>query len=126
MNAATSTATVYIIDDDESVRRALRRLLRSAGFQCVGFASIQEFLMGGIESDKACAIVDIRLDQDSGLRIPGLLAARGCRLPVIFLTGSDSEELRERARSLGAAALLRKPVDDQALLDVTYWALGAR
>jgi FixJ family two-component response regulator len=126
VKAALPKATVYVVDDDESVRRAIGRLLKSAGLDYAGYASIEDFFAGDIASENACVIADIRLDRDDGMRIPGLLAERGVRLPVIFVTGSDSAELRARAQSLGAVALLRKPVDDQALLDVIRWGQKGR
>lgn len=125
MNAAVKTATIYVVDDDPSIQRALVRLMRSAGMECVAFASIEAFLAAEIAPGDACVIADVRLDHDDGLRIPQLLAERGSRLPVIFLTALDTQDTRSRAHQAGAVAFFRKPVDDQALIDIIHWALQA-
>jgi FixJ family two-component response regulator len=115
---------IYIVDDDASVRRAMQRLIRSAGMEVRAFASAQEFLDFESVSQNACMIVDIKLQGMSGLELQGELRARGYDLPVIFITGFDSPETREQAKKAGAAGYFRKPLDDQALLDTIQWALA--
>ena len=118
------TGTVYLIDDDESVLSALCRVLRINGLTCVPFSSIDAFLKAEIVTQDACVIADIRLDHEDGLEVPQRLADRGSRLPVIFLTAVDTEEVRAQAHEAGAVAFFRKPVDIQALIDAVRWAQG--
>ena len=114
---------IYIVDDDESVRRAMKRLIRSAGLEVRTFSSAQEFLDCKSINQSACMIVDIKLQGMSGLELYEELRARGSGLPVIFITGFDSPETRDQAKNAGAAGYFRKPIDDQALLDSIHWAL---
>lgn len=117
-------ATVYIVEDDASVRRAMSRLMRSAGLSEAAFANVEEFVAADIEDTNACVVADVRMPGASGLDLPEILAGRGNQLPVIFVTAQDTEVTRERARNVGAAGYFRKPVDDQALIDSIHWALS--
>jgi FixJ family two-component response regulator len=114
---------IYIVDDDESVRRAMKRLIRSAGMEVHTFTSAQEFLDFECINQNACMIVDIKLQGMSGLELQRELRAKGYDLPVIFITGFDSPETRQEAKKAGAAGYFRKPIDDHALLDSIKWAL---
>ncbi len=114
---------IYIVDDDESVRRAMKRLIRSAGMEVHTFTSGQEFLDFECINQNACMIVDIKLQGMSGLELQSELRAKGYDLPVIFITGFDSPETRQEAKKAGAAGYFRKPIDDHALLDSIKWAL---
>ena len=113
---------VYVIDDDESVRKALARLLRSASLRAETFSSPEEFLTGPRQEKDACVIADIRMPGSTGFDLQKAITAAGMRLPIIVVSASDDAQTRERARELGAAAFFRKPVDDQALLDAIWWA----
>ena len=124
MNAQVATPTVYVVDDDISIRRALPRLLRAVGMEAMAFDSLAALLAENLRRADVCVIADIRLDQEDGLELPRLLAARGLRLPVIFLTAVDTADMRERAFRAGGTALFCKPVDDQALIDAIRWALA--
>jgi FixJ family two-component response regulator len=115
---------VYLIDDDESVRRALQRLLRSAGIDVMAFASAEEFLQSGNLSQKACIVLDIQMRDLTGFDLQEKLASMGIRIPTIAVSALDDAGTRERARKLGAAAFFRKPVDGQALLDAIWWAIS--
>jgi len=115
---------IYIVDDDDSVRRAMKRLIRSAGMEARTFASAQEFLDFEFINRDACMIVDIKLQGMSGLELQEELRAKGSNLPVIFITGFDSPETRDQAKKAGAVGYFRKPIDDQALLDSIEWALA--
>jgi FixJ family two-component response regulator len=117
-------STVYVIDDDESVRKAFERLLRSANLEVETFSSVEEFLGIERQSDTACVIVDIRMPGLTGFNLQEKLASYGIRIPVIVISASDDVQTRERARELGAAAFFRKPIDDQALLDAVWWAIS--
>ncbi len=115
---------VYLIDDDESVRRALQRLLRSAGIDVMAFASAEEFLQSGNLSQRACIVVDIQMRGITGFELQERLASKEIRIPTIAVSALDDAGTRERARMLGAVAFFRKPVDGQALIDAIHWAMG--
>ena len=116
--------TIYIVDDDDSVRRALSRLLRSAGMDCESFSSGEALLDHLPDDARGCLIMDIRMTGLTGYDVQARLRKRGATIPVIALSAQDDVETRERARELGAMTFFRKPVDDQALLDAINWLLG--
>jgi FixJ family two-component response regulator len=117
-------STVYVIDDDESVRTALARLLRSANFNAETFASADEFLSSPRQKQNACILLDIRMTGSTGFDLQRKLISTGSAIPAIVISASDEELIREHARQLGAVAFFRKPVDDQALLDAILWAMA--
>jgi len=121
---AKKPSVVYVIDDDESVRRALARLLRSVGLDAETFSSADEFLNGPKQEKNSCILVDIRMPGSTGFDLQQKLGASDIRIPVIVISASDDAQIRERARELGAISFFRKPVDDQALLDAIYWAIS--
>jgi FixJ family two-component response regulator len=115
---------IAVVDDEESVRLALRRLLRSASLNVETFASGLEFLDSLKEHQPDCLVLDLHMPQVSGFAVQARLAERGLRVPTVVITGHDAEETRARALAGGAAAYLRKPVDDQALLDAINLAIN--
>ena len=115
---------IYIVDDDPSIRRAMKRLIRSTGMDVQVFSSAQEFLDYKYQKQNSCMIVDIRLEGKSGLELQKDLLATGSDLPMIFITGYDTQETRDQAKKSGAAGYFRKPIDDRALLDSIQWALA--
>ena len=121
---AKAAQAVYIVDSDESVRRAMKRLLHSAGLHVQSFASAGEFLRAECSYENACLIADVKVLEADGLELQAKLAESGCRIPVIFVTAYDNRLAREEARKMGAVAYFLKPVDDQALLDAIEWAFG--
>lgn len=123
--AATCPPVVYILDDDDSVRRALGRLIRSEGLRWEAFASGEAFLAGLPEHATGCVIMDIRMPGLTGYDVQQRLRSRGQSIPVIALSAQEDEDARTRARALGAVVFFRKPVDDQALLDSIHWLLEA-
>jgi FixJ family two-component response regulator len=112
-----SRLRISIVDDEQSVRKALRRLLGSAGFHVETFASGCEFLnsLGKLLPD--CVILDLDLAGLSGLEIQQQLRERSLKLPIIIITGRDDPGLGQRVRAAGAAACLYKPVDERVLLE---------
>ncbi len=122
----TPKAVVYIVDDDDSVRRAIRRLIRSAGMEVKAFASGGDFLASEFRDQNACMVADVRMPEMSGLELQRKLVERGLKLPVILITGYDTAATRNQARKLGGFGYFRKPVDDQALLDAIRWALSSQ
>ena len=114
--------TVFVVDDDESVRRALTRLLRSNGYQVVTFESAEDFLQSSSVPSNACLILDIRLPGMSGLDLYDNLACSGIKFPVIFITACDDSQLQEMAEKTGAVAYLRKPFGEESLLSALHLA----
>jgi FixJ family two-component response regulator len=108
--------TVYVIDDDESIRRALKRLLRSMGYHAVTFESAEDFMEATSCRGEGCLVLDIRLPGMTGLDLQEKLASSGAKSPVIFMTAHDNPHWQERAKKAGAVAYLRKPFDEQSLL----------
>jgi FixJ family two-component response regulator len=123
---AHKTTTIYVIDDDESVRRSFERLLRSAKLDAKTFSCAEEFLNSLRKSETGCIIMDLRMPGLTGFDLQKKIASQGIRMPVIVISASDDAQSRERARELGAVAFFRKPVDDQALLDAIFWAIGGK
>jgi FixJ family two-component response regulator len=115
--------TVFVVDDDRTVRQALARLLRSLGLHVETFASARELLTRPRPVGPACLILDMRLSGENGLRVQqALQAAEGC-LPIIFLSGYGTIPLCVQAMKQGAVDFLEKPVDDEALLAAVATAL---
>jgi FixJ family two-component response regulator len=107
---------VAVVDDEESVRRALERLLRSAGFQVETYPSGAEFLLSLPEHQPACVVLDLHMPDLGGLDVQLLIQRERFNVPVVFITGHDTPETRTRVIERGAKAYLRKPVDDKQLL----------
>ena len=118
-----SGATVFVVDDDPSVRRSLKRLIRSAGFSVESFASAQEFLGRPRPDIPGCLVLDIHMPEVSGLDLQDELATAEVNLPIIFLTGYGTVSASVRALKAGACDFLEKPVDDNTLLDVIHQAV---
>jgi FixJ family two-component response regulator len=116
--------TVYVVDDDESIRRALKRLLRSAGYHAVTFNSAEDFMETTSRRGQGCLVLDIRLPGMTGLDLQAKLAALGEKYPVIFMSAHDNPQWREMAKNAGAVAYLRKPFDEESLLDAIHLAGG--
>jgi FixJ family two-component response regulator len=116
-------ATVYVVDDDPSVRAGLARLIKSVGVTVKTFASAPEFLEQAVSEGPGCVIADLRMPAMSGLELQDQLQARHLNLPVIFLTGFGTVPASVRAMKRGAVDFLEKPVDDQVLLEAIFQAL---
>jgi len=114
---------VFLVDDDASVLKGLRRLLASAGLRVVAFESPQEFLEGLDRDAGGCVVLDHSMPGLTGLELQQALAARGSALPVIFLTGKGDIPTSVRAMKGGAADFLTKPVDGEVLLAAVRGAL---
>jgi FixJ family two-component response regulator len=100
--------TVFAVDDDAVVRRGLERLLRSAGLAVRSFASAQEYLDQGLD-EPGCLVLDVSMPKLSGLGLQAALAARGIRIPIVFLTGHADISMSVQAMKGGAADFLTKP-----------------
>jgi FixJ family two-component response regulator len=120
-----TTRLISIVDDDRSVRRALRRLVRSAGFTAETFASAEEFLSAAALVLTACLVLDIHLNGGmSGFELQARLTADRVVIPIIFISAHNDALTRERVKKAGAAAYLWKPFDDELLLDAIRGAVG--
>lgn len=117
-------STVFVVDDDPSVRGGLGRLFKTVGLAVETFASAREFLERPLAEEPACLVLDVRLPELSGLDLQAELARAGVAIPIIFLTGHASVPMSVRAMKAGAADFLEKPVDDQQLLDAVHRALA--
>jgi FixJ family two-component response regulator len=116
---------IYVVDDDASVRQALKMLLTSANMEVRTFEQAKDLLKCEFREEKVCLIADIKMKGLGGIELQQELAKRGIKIPTIFLTAVDSNEIRQQAKQAGAAGFFRKPVDDQALLDTIQWALSS-
>ncbi|MEM5789885.1 MAG: response regulator [Syntrophobacteraceae bacterium] len=119
-----SKTTICVIDDDESVRRALLRLLKSAGYSVKAHASARAFL--DCEICGSCLLIlDIQMPEIDGFELAGILSESGSKFPIIFITAQENPQLREKAMNSGAFAFLQKPFNGQELLDaVQRWISG--
>jgi CheY-like chemotaxis protein len=115
--AGITTSTVYVIDDDVSVRRSLARLLASIDLRVQTFASAEAFLAEVDRTAKGCLIVDVQLVGMSGPDLQSRMASVDWRMPVIAMSGSHDPQIEAEAMRLGATAFLRKPFDAQSLID---------
>jgi FixJ family two-component response regulator len=119
----TSDAIVFVIDDDESMREALKSLIRSVGLKVEAFASAHEFLQGRRPDLPACLILDVRMPGLSGLDLQRDLSEANIHIPIIFITGHGDIPMSVRAMKAGAVEFLTKPFRDQDLLDAIQQAL---
>jgi FixJ family two-component response regulator len=115
---------VFVVDDDEEVRKSLDRLLRSLGFRVETFASPEAFLERAPYDRPGCLVLDIRLPGRSGLELQEWLARTEASLPIVFITGYGDIPTSVRAMKAGAVDFLPKPFDDQMLLDAVEQALA--
>ncbi len=114
---AETKFVVFVVDDDESVRASLKLLIESVGYHVVTFKSAEDFLDSSFRGSPCCLILDIRLPGMSGFKLQEYLLNSQVQIPVIFITGHDRNRMEDEAMRLGAVAYLRKPFDEQCLLD---------
>jgi FixJ family two-component response regulator len=117
-------SVVHIVDDDESLRRALDSLLRSVGWDTKAYGSVRDFLDGKPQELAGCLVLDVRLPGVSGLDFQEQLAELGIHLPVILITGHGDIPMSVRAMKAGAVDFLSKPFRDQDMLDAVTAAMG--
>jgi len=107
---------ISIVDDDESVRTAMGRLVRSLGYNSSEFASAEAFLASPWLAETACLIADVQMPGMSGLDLQDALREQGNLLPIIFITAFPTDTIRKRAQAAGAVGFFGKPVDVQNLI----------
>jgi FixJ family two-component response regulator len=120
---AAGNPTVFIIDDDASIRAAIEGLLKSAGLRSQSFASPHEFLSSNRSDGPNCLILDVKLPGVSGLDLQRKLTEAGIHIPIIFITGYGDIPMSVRAMKSGAVEFLTKPFKDHDLLDAVQQAL---
>ena len=120
---AGNTPTVFVIDDDPSIRRAIEGLLKSEGLRSESFASTQEFLARAAADGPSCLVLDVQLPGLKGLDFQNQLASTGVDIPIIFITAHGDIPMTVRAMKSGAVEFLTKPFDDQILLNAVQLAL---
>lgn len=116
---------VAIVDDDESVRKALLCTMKAAGLPARAFASAEEYLASAEQDETGCLIADIRMPGMSGLELQARLEAERRQIPILFISAHGDEEMRLQALRAGAVEFLAKPFDRKVLLDYVRAALGS-
>ena len=107
---------ISIVDDDDSVRTALKSLIDSVGFRAEVFGSGEEFLKSPVVSQTDCLIVDVRMPGMTGLELQERLNASGASVPIVFISAHDDKEARARGLRAGAIDFLQKPFSEESLL----------
>ena len=116
---------VYVVDDDDLMRKGVVRLLKSSGLEATAFTSAEDFLAAEIEGDEpSCLVLDIQMPGLNGLELQDKLIARNYCMPIIFITGHGDIPLSVQAMKKGAIDFLKKPFDDMDLLDAIDAALA--
>jgi len=114
---------IMIVDDDGSMRRAARRLIKSSGFAVETFASAEDFLASGRLDATACLVLDVQMPGLNGLELQSRLISEGCQIPIVFITAYNDENAREQALRAGAVGYLVKPFEEADLLNGINLAL---
>ena len=113
---SAARALIHIVDDDESIRRSLRRLVESVGHTAVTYVSAQDFLTASLPDTPGCLVLDVQMPGLSGLDLQRQLSDSEAALPIIFLTGRGDIPMSVQAMKAGAVEFLTKPIDAPALL----------
>ena len=124
MTPAPYPARIAIVDDEDAVRKSLRRLLRVAGFEGMDYASGTEFLQACSNNWPHCALIDLQMPGLTGIETQERLTRAGIHLPVIIITAHADAVVRERCTALGIRALLLKPFDGEQLLSLIASIVG--
>jgi FixJ family two-component response regulator len=118
-------ATIFIVDDDEPVRRAVKRLIKVAGFKAETFGSAREFIDSGHYQSAGVLVLDVRMPGMSGLELQKYVTDSGSDMPIIFITAHEDVRARRMALEAGAIDFLKKPFEDRALMDAIQQALSS-
>jgi FixJ family two-component response regulator len=122
----TGNPVIAIVDDDEAVRIATANLLRSFGYETRIFASAEDFLAAGMDTQAACLITDVQMPGVGGMELQRILCARKCPIPIMFMTAYGNEAVRQRALDAGALCFLEKPFDGDTIVRHLQDALRSR
>src|ERR1700736_697039 len=123
MSSVKRTSLVAVVDDDDLLRDALRRLLKASGLGAVSFESAEDLLNSGRLPEIACLIADVRMAGMSGLELQARLKGERCRIPIIFITAHGDAKMRIQAMCDGAVEFLTKPFDNAVLLETVHAAV---
>jgi two-component system response regulator FixJ len=108
--------TIFLLDDDPSVLKALKRLIKSTGFNVKAYSSAINFLNCGYEKQAGLLILDVQMPEMSGIEVQKKVVDSGSKMPIIFMTAHENEEIQKVAMESGAVAFLQKPFEEEALL----------
>lgn len=114
---STQRSTVFVVDDDPSIRKSLRWLVESVGMNVETFGGANEFLASYRPTNTGCIVMDVRMPEMGGLELQERLRERGCRLPVIVITSFGDVPMAVRAMKSGAVQFYEKPINNQMLLE---------
>ena len=123
MSSVKRANLVAVVDDDDLLRVALRRLLKASGLAAISFESAEELLNSGRLSEIACLIADVRMPGISGLELQARLKTERCPVPIIFITAHGDAKMRIQAMRDGAVEFLTKPFDNAVLIEMVRSAL---
>jgi len=126
MDSEGRKCTVAVVDDDAGFRRALGRLIQSAGFEVDAYERGAEFLAAAAEHPTDCVVLDLQMPGMDGLEVQARMNRSGIRIPIVVVTGYDTPDSEARFLERGASAYLRKPVDQEVLLQAIRGAVAAR
>jgi FixJ family two-component response regulator len=108
--------TIFIVDDDASVLKALKRLIMSAGFKVREYSSAHNFLNCGYEKQAGILILDVQMPEMTGIEVQKKVVDSGSKISTIFITAHENEEIKKVAMEAGAVAFFQKPFEGDALL----------
>jgi FixJ family two-component response regulator len=123
MSSTRRTNLVAVVDDDDLLRDALRRLLKASGLGAVSFESAEDLLKSDRLAEIACLIADVRMPGMSGLDLQARLKTERCPIPIIFITAHGDAKMRVQAMREGAVEFLTKPFDNAVFLEIVHAAL---
>ena len=118
--------TIAVVDDDEDIRKSLRRLLRSAGYEAITFASAEDYLASISDCTAACLLLDVRLPGQSGIALHQRLTDDQHLIPTVFMSAHENELASARRAAADAVGYLCKPFDADELLELVQKSLGNR
>jgi len=116
-SVVVTSSIIYVVDDDDAVRDALRTLLKSAGYKVEVFNSAQAFIDVEHHQGEGVLVLDVRMPGMNGLELQRRLADSGVAMPIIFISAHEDIRAREKAMAAGAVAFLQKPFEDHTLLN---------
>jgi FixJ family two-component response regulator len=116
--------TIGVVDDEPGLSKALARLLRTHGYRVELFASTADVLKGARASKAACLLVDLQIGENSGLDLARALSRAGFKFPIVFMSASDDDTLRQQCIDFGCAGYLRKPFLERQLTDAVARAIA--